>query len=103
MPLGSVRGQCPAQAKSLRISLPAPEALDSAWTELLRAAQRGDESETRALAVRLAHQVLASPAIQLAHEVLAGGPHATAKAIELAAALSECAAVLSPQAGSAVP
>jgi hypothetical protein len=34
--------------------------------------------------VQLAHSVLASPAIQLAHEVLAGGPHATAKAIELA-------------------
>jgi hypothetical protein len=34
--------------------------------------------------VQLAHWVLASPAIQLAHEVLAGGPHATAKAIELA-------------------
>jgi hypothetical protein len=71
--------------------------LDSSWTELLRAAQRGDESETRSLAVRLAHQVLASPAIQLAHEVLAGGPHATAKAIELAEALSEGAAVLSPK------
>jgi hypothetical protein len=28
--------------------------------------------------------VLASPVIQLAHEVLASGPHATAKAIELA-------------------
>jgi hypothetical protein len=34
--------------------------------------------------VHVAHWVLASPAIQLAHEVLAGGPHATAKAIELA-------------------
>jgi hypothetical protein len=38
--------------------------------------------------VRLAHQILASPAIQLAHEVLAGGPHATAKAIELAESLA---------------
>jgi hypothetical protein len=76
--------------------------LDSAWTELLRAAERGDESETRALAVRLAHQVLASPAIQLAHEVLAGGPHATAKAIELAEALSGGATVLSPK-RAAVP
>ncbi len=61
--------------------------MDRAWTELLRAAERGDECETRALAVRLAHQVLASPAIQLAHDVLAGGPHATAKAIALAEAL----------------
>jgi hypothetical protein len=52
--------------------------------------------------VRLAHQVLASRAIQLAHEVLAGGPHATAKAIELAEALSEGAAVLSPK-RAAVP
>jgi hypothetical protein len=59
-----------------------------AWDELLRAAERGDECETRALAVRLAHHVLASPAIQLAHEVLAGGPHATAKAIELAESLA---------------
>jgi hypothetical protein len=75
--------------------------LDGAWTELLRAAQRGDESETRGLAVRLAHQVLASPAIQLAHDVLAGGPHATAKAIELAEALSDGAAVLSPKRAAA--
>jgi hypothetical protein len=39
--------------------------------------------------VELAHQVLASPAIRLAHEVLAGGPHATARAIELAETLLE--------------
>jgi hypothetical protein len=55
-----------------------------AWARLLRAAERGDDAETRRLAVELAHQVLASPAIRLAHEVLAGGPHATARAIELA-------------------
>ena len=73
-----------------------------AWDSLLRAVERGDECETRALAVRLAHHVLASPTIQLAHEVLAGGPHATVKAIELAAALSEGAAVLSPK-RAAVP
>jgi len=54
------------------------------WTLLLRAAQRGDDAEARALAMRLAHQVLAEPVIALAHEVLAGGPHAAAKAIELA-------------------
>src|SRR5262249_48307998 len=53
-------------------------------TELLHAAEHGEDTETRALAVRLAHHVLASPAIQLAHEVLAGGEHAATKAIELA-------------------
>jgi hypothetical protein len=37
----------------------------------------------------MAAQVLASPVVQLAHEVLAGGPHATAKAIELAEQLLE--------------
>jgi hypothetical protein len=51
---------------------------------LLHAVDHGDEAETRALALRLAHQVLGSPAIHLAHEVLAGGQHATTKAIELA-------------------
>jgi hypothetical protein len=58
------------------------------WTLLLRPAQRGDDAEARALAMRLAHQVLAESVIALAHEVLAGGPHATAKAIELAGASS---------------
>jgi hypothetical protein len=32
----------------------------------------------------MAHEVLSSPVVALAHQVLAGGPHATAKAIELA-------------------
>ena len=56
---------------------------------LLRAVKQGQEAETRALAVRLAHEVLSSRAILLAHEVLAGGPHATAKALELAEAILE--------------
>jgi len=68
----------------------------AAWAKLLGHAERGDEVETRALAVQLAHQVLASPVIQLAHEVLAGGPHATAKAIELAEALSHGEATALP-------
>jgi hypothetical protein len=55
-----------------------------AWTNLLEAVEQGDEVEARALAVRLAAEVLASPVIALAREVLAGGPHATAKVIELA-------------------
>jgi hypothetical protein len=54
------------------------------WTELLRAAERGDEAGARALAVTVAAEVLASPVVVMAHQVLAGGPHATAKAIELA-------------------
>jgi len=54
------------------------------WTELLRAAERGDEAGARALAITVAAEVLASPVVVMAHEVLAGGPHATAKAVELA-------------------
>jgi hypothetical protein len=73
----------------LRIPQQGISALDRPWTELLRAAERGDERLTHELALRLAHEVLASPAIQLAHEVLAGGAHATAKAIELAEALAK--------------
>jgi hypothetical protein len=73
-------------------------------TELLRAVKQGQEVETRALAVRLAHEVLSSRAIQLAHEVLAGGPHATAKAVELAEVLlagnAGGAAALLPAAGA---
>ena len=52
--------------------------------ELLRAAARGDETETRALGVKLAAEVMAAPKVVLAHEVLASGTRATAKAVELA-------------------
>jgi hypothetical protein len=67
------------------------------WTNLLEAVERRDEVQTRALAVKLAAEVLASPVIALAHEVLAGGPHATTKAIELAERLlAEQGALLVP-------
>ena len=58
--------------------------LGPVWTKLLEAVAQGHDVEARALAVCLAHEVLSSPAVVLAHTVLAGGPHATAKAIELA-------------------
>ena len=77
------------------------EGRGSAWDELLRAAERGDDVETRVLAVRLAH-TFSRLRRSSSHEVLAGGPHATAKAIELAEALSEGAAVLSAK-RAAVP
>lgn len=55
-----------------------------AWTRLLGAVDRGDSVAVRELAVQLAHEVLSSAGVALAHQVLAGGPHATAKAIQLA-------------------
>jgi integrase-like protein len=73
---------------SIEIAAPASDR-GTTCTELLRAVKQGQEAETRALAVRLAHEVLSSRAILLAHEVLAGGPHATAKALELAESLLE--------------
>jgi hypothetical protein len=65
--------------------------VDQPWTKLLAAAERGDGIETRALAVGLAAEVLASPLVVLAHEILAGGPLATSKAIQLAERLLEAA------------
>lgn len=44
----------------------------------------GKSGRVRELAVRMAHEVVSSPAVALAHQVFAGGAHATAKAIELA-------------------
>lgn len=58
--------------------------VDQRGPSALHVAERGDPVETRALAVRLAHEVLSAPAVTLAHELLGGGPYATAKAIELA-------------------
>jgi hypothetical protein len=52
--------------------------------ELLREARLSDSPRTRSLGQKLAAKVLAAPAVALAHQVLAGGPHATAKAVELA-------------------
>jgi hypothetical protein len=54
---------------------------------LLEAVARGDDTETRALSIRLASEIIADPLVSLAHQVLAGGPHATANAIELAGRL----------------
>jgi hypothetical protein len=63
--------------------------VDQPWTELLKAIAAGDEVLTRARAVKLAAELITSPIVVLAQQVLAGGPHATARAIELAERLCE--------------
>jgi hypothetical protein len=66
-----------------QLAMPAASA-GPTWTDLLQAAECGDEAETQSLAIRLPAELLTAPVIALAHEVLAGGPNATAKAVELA-------------------
>ena len=53
--------------------------------ELLETAAAGDAARVAELAQELARAVLAVPAVALATRALAGGPHAVAAAIELAA------------------
>ncbi len=92
LPKPKVAGSRPVSrsAKSLGISEERFPSVDQRGpaSELLHAVERGDESETRRLAVLIAHEVLSSPVVTLAHAVLAGGPHATARAIQTCRALS---------------
>ena len=88
LPKPKVAGSRPVSrsAKSLLISEEAFRTLDQLGpaSHLLQAVERGDESETQRWATFIAHEVLSSPIVTLAHAVLAGGPHTTARAIELA-------------------
>lgn len=77
-----------AQAKDLQNHILAG-GLDRSWTKVLEFIARGEALKARSEAIALAHGVLSLRAVTLAHGILAGGPLATANAIELAELLRD--------------